>query len=84
LTVSFLSSFSTALQFSYIVYDLDMRRIVDFRLKPWADRFLILPAERHNDEGETVTDPATLALKLVAEDMHPEGFRHTRVPCRAA
>jgi DNA invertase Pin-like site-specific DNA recombinase len=26
--------------FSYIVYDLDTRRIVDFRLKPWADRFL--------------------------------------------
>lgn len=28
--------------FSYIVYDLDAQRITDFRLKPWADRFLIL------------------------------------------
>ncbi|MEO0561918.1 MAG: recombinase family protein, partial [Chloroflexota bacterium] len=28
--------------FSYLVYDLDTRRIVDFRLKPWADRFIVL------------------------------------------
>src|SRR5450432_1405610 len=28
--------------FSYIVYDLDARRIVDFRLKSWAERFLVL------------------------------------------
>ena len=28
--------------FSYIVYDLDTQRITDFRLKPWADRFVIL------------------------------------------
>lgn len=26
--------------FSYLVYDLDTQRIVDFRLKSWADRFL--------------------------------------------
>jgi DNA invertase Pin-like site-specific DNA recombinase len=38
--------------FSYIVYDLDYRRIVDFRLKPWADRFLILRAERHAEESK--------------------------------
>ena len=28
--------------FDYIVYDLDKQQIVDFRLKPWADRFLVL------------------------------------------
>jgi hypothetical protein len=36
--------------FSYIVYDLDTQRIVDFRLKPWADRFLILRAALYEDE----------------------------------
>jgi DNA invertase Pin-like site-specific DNA recombinase len=30
--------------FTEIVYDLDTRRIVDFKLKPWADRFLTLRA----------------------------------------
>lgn len=30
--------------FDYIVYDLDRQRIVDFRLKPWANRFLVLRA----------------------------------------
>ncbi len=35
--------------FEYLVYDLDMRRIVDFRLKPWADRFLMLRAALYPD-----------------------------------
>jgi hypothetical protein len=30
--------------FDYIVYNLDKQRIVDFRLKPWANRFLVLRA----------------------------------------
>jgi DNA invertase Pin-like site-specific DNA recombinase len=30
--------------FEYIVYDLDVQRIVDFKLKAWADRFLMLRA----------------------------------------
>jgi hypothetical protein len=30
--------------FEYIVYNLDKQRIVDFRLKPWANRFLVLRA----------------------------------------
>jgi hypothetical protein len=28
--------------FEYVVYDLDRQEIVDFRLKPWADQFLVL------------------------------------------
>lgn len=28
--------------FTEIVYDLDVRRIVDFKLKPWAEQFLVL------------------------------------------
>ncbi len=30
--------------FESIVYDIDYRRIVDFRLKPWTDRFLVTRA----------------------------------------
>ena len=43
--------------FSYIVYNLDSRRIVDFRLKPWADRFLVLRSalyENATDGGNGV------------------------------
>jgi len=39
--------------FSYIVYDLDIQRIVNFRLKPWADRFITLRAALYDDfEGK--------------------------------
>ncbi|MBZ0304749.1 MAG: recombinase family protein, partial [Anaerolineae bacterium] len=38
--------------FEYLVYDLDTRRIVDFRLKPWADRFLTLRAALYADKDE--------------------------------
>ena len=41
--------------FSYIVYDLDTRRIVDFRLKPWADRFITLRAALYSDDNEDVS-----------------------------
>jgi hypothetical protein len=35
--------------FSYVVYNLDTQRIVDFRLKPWADRFITLRAALYDD-----------------------------------
>jgi len=35
--------------FTEIVYDLDTQRIVDFRLKPWADRFIVLRAALYED-----------------------------------
>lgn len=38
--------------FEYLVYDLDTRRIVDFRLKAWADRFLVLRAALYEDGGQ--------------------------------
>lgn len=41
--------------FTEIVFDLDTRRIVDFKLKPWADRFLTVRAALYeyetDDEG---------------------------------
>jgi hypothetical protein len=36
--------------FEYVVYDLDRQRIVDFRLKSWADDFLILRGELYGVE----------------------------------
>lgn len=30
--------------FDFVVYDLDKRRIVNFKLKPWMDQFLVLHA----------------------------------------
>lgn len=46
--------------FDYVEYDLDARRITDFRLKPWADRFVILrgalyEAEKLEGEGKKRT-----------------------------
>ena len=38
--------------FSEVVYDLDTQRIVDFRLKPWADRFVSLRVSLYNEEGK--------------------------------
>jgi hypothetical protein len=62
--------------FTYIAYDLDTRRIVDFRLKPWADRFLVLRAALYKDE--TGSDQSgirtTTGSEPQAEDMLPEGF----------
>lgn len=51
--------------FEYVTYDLERQEIVDFRLKPWADQFLMLRAglyaeeeynkEDNNDRGVTPT-----------------------------
>ena len=47
--------------FDYLVYDLDLEQIVDFRLKPWAERFLQLRValfdleEAFQAEGTNVT-----------------------------
>ena len=38
--------------FEYIVYDLDQQRIVDFQMKPWASRYLILRGALYRNEGE--------------------------------
>jgi DNA invertase Pin-like site-specific DNA recombinase len=48
--------------FDYIVYDLDSQRIVDFRLKPWADRFVTVRGvliEDQKDCGNVECKPDT-------------------------
>ncbi|MCL4865623.1 MAG: hypothetical protein KJZ47_06995 [Gemmatimonadales bacterium] len=54
--------------FEYIVYDLDKQRIVDFRLKPWANRFLVLRAALAAglaDIPGPAVHPGRLALEVV-------------------
>jgi len=57
--------------FEYLVYDLDTRRITDFRLKPWADRFLILRASLYDlEKGEVREEKETpQALEGVHTEM---------------
>ncbi len=63
--------------FQEIVYDLSEKRIVDFRLHPWAERFLIL---RANLDAKIPQDPrAELSNKMVSkappEGIEPPTFR---------
>jgi hypothetical protein len=59
--------------FSYVVYNLDTRRIVDFRLKPWADRFLVLRAALYENDGDVDT-------KLDAPDVASAGLQDPSRP----
>ena len=40
--------------FDYIVFDLDQQCIVDFRLKPWADQFVVSRVALHIEESDGV------------------------------
>jgi len=42
--------------FEYVIYDLDEKRITGFKLKPWADRFLVLRASLYNEENGNGAD----------------------------
>ena len=46
--------------FEYLTCDLDQRRIVDFRLEPWADKYLIARSEwdvaDENQNGLTIQE----------------------------
>ena len=64
--------------FSYVVYNLDTQRIVDFRLQPWANHFLVLRAAVVDDSGD---DPHNLgdeqtknAPQKVKRLLPPRGF----------
>src|SRR5690606_4270446 len=71
------------LLFEYIEYDLDAKRITDFRLKPWADKFVILRAALYETEttnppqfSETGSrgDSDETVLEPLYRDARPEGF----------
>ena len=42
--------------FDYIVFDLDKQCIVDFRLKAWADQFVVSRVALHLEENDEVSN----------------------------
>ena len=60
--------------FEYIVYDLDSRRIVDFRLKAWADRYITLRATLY------AQNKSTQATQDLCTDMLHTGFEPVFCP----
>lgn len=70
--------------FDYLTYDLDTRRITDFRLKPWADRFLILRASLYDGEPVMVPDddPGDEAFEGTENENAGHQDLHTEVPHR--
>ena len=65
--------------FEYVEYDLDTRHITSFRLKPWADNYLVLRAalyETENPLGEGIKDKNIdgIGTKFQATTVPPEGI----------
>ena len=69
--------------FEYIEYDLDARRITDFRLKPWAEQFLIMRAALYelespqNDEGGKESNTVGVGPNEKYTRVPPEGIEPT-------
>lgn len=62
--------------FSYIIYNLDTQRIVDFRLKPWADTFITLRTSLYDEQNldfEGNKNPLN-AVQGVGKGMTPTRF----------
>jgi len=68
--------------FEYLVYDLDTRRITDFRLKPWADRFLILRARMVDAEQEGLASEEVSDSEGEKENPYAAQGVHTEMPHR--
>lgn len=68
--------------FEYLVYDLDARRITDFRLKPWADRFLILRAQLYDDDPTGVGGEESGVGEGKENPYAPGQDLHTEMPHR--
>jgi hypothetical protein len=61
--------------FDYIVYDVDNKRITDFRLKPWADRFIVMRAALYEDaSGDGRADGSETTVSA-------DGFNPGTVSC---
>ena len=65
--------------FDEIVYDLDEQRIVDFKIKSWAEPFLILRAALYHDlMGEEMKNRFNSGVSSGGQFFDPNGTR-TRV-----
>jgi DNA invertase Pin-like site-specific DNA recombinase len=58
--------------FVEIIYNLDTQRIVDFKLKPWTDRFLTLRSALY--ENETSADNASTLAQGIRNDVPHREF----------
>ncbi len=69
--------------FEYIVYDLDAQRIVDFRLKPWADRFMVLRTALYDEmkggeeEGNSNLEQLGKATTVLSLESHGQKCTRT-------
>ena len=57
-----------------IIYNLDTRRIVGFKMKPWAESFLQLRVALADMYGENPAKPTSEPLYT---QLHPEGYQTT-------
>lgn len=63
--------------FQEIVYDLSQKRIVDFRLHPWAERFLVLRANLDANKAQKPQSPLSneVVSNMPLEGIEPPTFR---------
>ena len=59
--------------FTAVYYDLDTRRITDFKLKPWADRYLVVRTNLYEAEKAAVSqeNKTAPAFKGLVQDVPP-------------
>ena len=63
----------------YVVFDLDTHRIVDFRLKRWADRFITVRASLYLDDSEENKNTPS-EFKGVGNHIAPTGLEPVSPP----
>ena len=73
--------------FEEIVYDLDKQQIVDFKLKVWAEQFLVLRGHLYEDEGRssrykyapsrnrTLISTSGIAAQIILSHLYPSGTK---------
>jgi DNA invertase Pin-like site-specific DNA recombinase len=62
--------------FDEIIYDLDNKRVVDFRVKDWTEPFLVLRAALYEDEmGEEMKNRFNSGLSSRGTFLDPNGLR---------
>jgi hypothetical protein len=66
--------------FEYLVYDLDTRRIVYFRLKRWADEFVIVRGKLYEDEILSGTKEEALNIQGLGKDLPHRGLEPLFLP----
>ena len=85
------------IMFEYVVFDLDTRQIVGYRLKPWSERYLVLRTALYEQDDDPDDDIDSVAVSGPDDDdpgdgggnsdgegtkkFHPESFKDGTVSC---